>query len=83
MISALYDPVVFLSNQEYREKYPEKPPVDVSSAVKRQYLYFLGQSKSFSTPPQDWKTSNQSIMAYKFMTNCVFSVDIGQHVSLG
>lgn len=46
MISTLYDPAVFLTNQEYREKYSERPLVDIQSAVERPYLYILGQSKS-------------------------------------
>ena len=29
MISVLYEPVVFLSDQDYRVKYPERPPVEL------------------------------------------------------
>lgn len=46
MTSTLYDPAVFLTNQEYREKYSEIPLVDIQSAVERPYLYILGQSTS-------------------------------------
>lgn len=46
MTSTLYDPAVFLTNEEYREKYPEIPLVDIQSAVENPYLYILGQSTS-------------------------------------
>lgn len=46
MISALYDPAVFLTDEEYKERYPDRPPVDVQSAVEKPYLYILGQSKA-------------------------------------
>lgn len=51
MISTLYDLAVFLTNQEqlYRKKYPERPLVDIQSAVERPYIYILGRSKS-----SDW-----------------------------
>lgn len=47
----------FLTNQEYREKYPEIPLVDIQSAVERPYLYTLGQSTSSDLDQlslQDW-----------------------------
>ena len=46
MISALYDPAVFLTDDEYKERYPDSPPVDVQAVIERPYLYILGQSKS-------------------------------------
>ena len=69
MISALYDPVVFLSNQEYREKYPERPPVDVPSAVERPYLYILGQSKSSDLDQLSYTTTRlEDIESLSFPT---------------
>ena len=69
MISALYDPVVFLSNQEYREKYPERPPVDVPSAVERPYLYILGQSKSSDLDKLSYTTTRlEDIESLSFPT---------------
>ena len=46
MISALYDPAVFLTDDEYKERYPDRPPVDVQAVIERPYLYIFGQSKS-------------------------------------
>lgn len=46
MISALYDPAIFLTDEEFQQKYPDNPPVDVQSVVEKPYLYILGQSKS-------------------------------------
>ena len=46
MISALYYPAVFLTDDEYKERYPDRPPVDVQAVIERPYLYILGQSKS-------------------------------------
>lgn len=45
MISALYDPAVFLTDEEYKERYPDRPPVDVQSARETIPIYF-GSVKS-------------------------------------
>lgn len=46
MVSSLYDQAVYLTNEEYKLRYPNRPPIDVQSVVERPYLYILGQSKS-------------------------------------
>lgn len=46
MISALYDTAVFLTDEEFKERYPDRTPVDVQSAVEKPCLYILGQSKA-------------------------------------
>lgn len=46
MVSTLYDHSVFLTNEEFHRKFPERTPVDVQSVVEKPYLYILGQSKS-------------------------------------
>lgn len=46
MISALYDTAVYLTDEEFKERYPDRTPVDVQSAVEKPYLYILGQSKA-------------------------------------
>lgn len=67
MTSTLYDPAVFLTNQEYREKYPEIPLVDIQSEVERPYLYILGQSTSSDLDQLSYlylyKTGRSSISA--------------------
>ncbi|XP_062602067.1 uncharacterized protein LOC134263700, partial [Saccostrea cucullata] len=45
MVSCIYDPAVFLSNEEYRKKFPYKKQ-DVQSLVEKPHLYILGQSGS-------------------------------------
>ena len=44
MASTLYDSECFLTNAEYREKFPERPNVDVQALVEKPFLYILGQS---------------------------------------
>lgn len=39
MVSSLYDQAVYLTNKEYNLMYPQRPPIDVQSVVKRPYLY--------------------------------------------
>ena len=46
MVSTLYDTSLYLTNKEFHEKFPEKTPIDIKSAVEKPYLYILGQSKS-------------------------------------
>ena len=46
MLSVIYDPALFLTNDEYRNKYPERPKIDVQSVIERPHLYILGRSKS-------------------------------------
>jgi hypothetical protein len=46
MISTLYDPACYLTNEEYMEMFPERPPVDIQGQIERPYLYILGQSSS-------------------------------------
>jgi hypothetical protein len=46
MISPLYDPAIFLTNEEFKQRFPERQPIDVKGAVEKPYLYILGQSKS-------------------------------------
>uniref|UniRef100_A0A8W8L0T5 Uncharacterized protein n=1 Tax=Magallana gigas TaxID=29159 RepID=A0A8W8L0T5_MAGGI len=41
MISALYDTAVYLRDEEFKERYPDRTPVDVQSAVEKPYLYIL------------------------------------------
>lgn len=37
----LYDPLNFLTNQEFRKQHPEKKPGNVQSIVERPQLYTL------------------------------------------
>ena len=46
MISTLYDPKLFITNREYKCKFPERSPIDVQATIEKPYLYILGQSKS-------------------------------------
>lgn len=60
MISALYDHAVFLSDEEFKDRYHDRTPVDVQSAVEKPFLYILVSQKppmltSCLTPPPDWK----------------------------
>lgn len=62
----------FLTNQEYREKYPEIPLVDIQSAVERPYLYILGQSTSSDLDQRSYlylyKTGRSSISAISYQS---------------
>lgn len=44
MVSFIYDHANFLTNEEFRETYPKKKPVDVQAVVERPNLYIFGQS---------------------------------------
>lgn len=62
----------FLTNQEYREKYPETPLVDIQSAVERPYLYILGQSTSSDLDQRSYlylyKTGRSLISAISYQS---------------
>lgn len=47
MTCFLYDPINFLTDQEFREQHPEKNPVNVQSIVERPQLYIFGISGNF------------------------------------
>lgn len=47
MVSWLYDPVNFLTDKEYMEKYPYKKNINIQSAVERPKLYLFGRSGNF------------------------------------
>ncbi|CAC5408358.1 unnamed protein product [Mytilus coruscus] len=49
MVSFIYDHANFLTNEEFRETYPKKKPVDVQAVVERPNLYIFGQSGSKNT----------------------------------
>ncbi|CAG2231602.1 unnamed protein product [Mytilus edulis] len=49
MVSFLYDHANFLTNEEFKETYPKKKPVDVQAIVERPNLYIFGQSGSKDT----------------------------------
>ena len=40
------DNALFLTNEEYKLKFPNKKPIDLASTVEHPKLYILGQSKS-------------------------------------
>lgn len=44
MVSFLYNTKNFLTDKEYKEKFPEKLPMDVQSFVERPKLYIFGKS---------------------------------------
>lgn len=44
MVSMLYDTASFITDEEYRTKYPERPPADVQAMVEKPFLYILSQS---------------------------------------
>lgn len=46
MVSTLYDTASFVTDKEYRTKYPGRPPADVQAMVEKPFLYVLGQSSS-------------------------------------
>uniref|UniRef100_A0A8W8MIJ9 Uncharacterized protein n=1 Tax=Magallana gigas TaxID=29159 RepID=A0A8W8MIJ9_MAGGI len=39
MVSALYDTASFITDEEYRTKYPERPPADVQAMFEKPFLY--------------------------------------------
>jgi hypothetical protein len=45
MVSCIYDPAVFLTNEEYKSKYPHKKN-DVQSTIEKPHLYILGKCGS-------------------------------------
>ena len=45
MISCIYYPAVYLSNEEYQLKFPNRKQ-DIQTVVEKPYLYILGQSGS-------------------------------------
>ena len=45
MVSCIYDPAVYLSNEEYQLKFPNRKQ-DIQTIVEKPYLYILGQSGS-------------------------------------
>ena len=46
MISCIYDRAFYLTNQEYKAKYPDRKPVHVQSLVEKPKMYVFGQSKA-------------------------------------
>lgn len=46
LVSTLYDTASFITDEEYRAKYPERPPADVQAMVEKPFLHVLGQSSS-------------------------------------
>ena len=46
MVSVIYDNALFLTNEEYKLKFPNRKPIDVASTVEHPKLYIIGQSKS-------------------------------------
>ena len=44
MVSFLYDTGNFLSNEEYKEHFPDRKPINVQTIVERPNLHILGQS---------------------------------------
>ena len=46
MVSTLYNKNLFLTNEEYEQKCPDRFPIDVQATVEKPYIYILGQSKS-------------------------------------
>lgn len=46
MLSIIYDKALYLTNEEYKAKFPERSNLDVQSVVERPHLYILGRSKS-------------------------------------
>ena len=45
MVSVIYDHALFLTNEEYKLRFPIRKPIDVASTVEHQKLYIIGQSK--------------------------------------
>jgi hypothetical protein len=45
MVSVIYDNALFLTNEEYKLRFPNRKPIDVASTVEHPKLYILGQSK--------------------------------------
>lgn len=43
MVSTLYDTASFITDEEYRTKFPERPSADVQAMVEKLFLYVLGQ----------------------------------------
>lgn len=41
MASTLYNPNLYLTNQEYCQKFPDRPPIDVQATVEKPHLYIL------------------------------------------
>ncbi|CAG2215738.1 unnamed protein product [Mytilus edulis] len=46
MVQCLYDKDLYLTNEEYAEKFPERKSVDVQGLVEKPKMYIFGQSKS-------------------------------------
>lgn len=46
MVQCLYDDKIYISNDEFQAKYPEKKPIDVQSFVEKPKMHIFGQSKS-------------------------------------
>lgn len=46
MVSTLYNSNLYITNQEYCQIFPDRPPIDVQATVEKPHLYILGQSKS-------------------------------------
>lgn len=49
MTCFLYDPINFLTDEEYAERFPEKKKIDVQSFVERPQLYIFGLSGKIKT----------------------------------
>jgi hypothetical protein len=45
MISCIYDRAFYLTNHEYKAKYPDRKPVHVQSLVEKSKMYVFGQSR--------------------------------------
>ncbi|CAC5356825.1 unnamed protein product [Mytilus coruscus] len=57
MVSFIYDHANFLTNEEFRETYPKKKPVDVQAVVEKPDLYIFGQSGSKDTEQVSYTTA--------------------------
>ena len=44
MVSFLYDHLNYLTDEEFKEKFPQSPPLDVQSFVEKPRLYIFGKS---------------------------------------
>ena len=94
MVSVIYDNALFLTNEEYKLRFPNRKPIDVASTVEHPKLYILGQSKStdkdqLSYIEEKLKDLNElsnpikkKPKGYPYMMSCDFSVVMDQPGSL-
>ncbi|CAG2195362.1 unnamed protein product [Mytilus edulis] len=57
MVSCLFDENIYLTNEEYTEKYPDQKAIDVQSIVEKPKLYIFGQSKSSDSDQMSYSTT--------------------------